>query len=543
MLRSIFFVAYHYLTEQLTSYSLPIPFLAGTHRGHQLLKPTEKPLLAHFDATLSLANSSLLQQCTTSNGWHIKVSEITDLSNYTDDAYLTWATDRDALRKLIARVASGLYVEHDDISNAPRSLSYTFLANNKRSTVHLEPWTFERRTSRWGVKKDVWIAQKRNGTAGTCHVVAKTERQHELMNVYSTTIMGKHIIRSGAINSVDRLRMFVQVLGNVLGQKIVRSALGRIGRFSKVCSISLVSTSKFAALEKQIALRQHDLLTSEEWKKMGISLVHFNYQFSLNEVLGVSIGEGTSRGMNANGLKELIAWFQSDYPHIEISKNVKAPLQADTTIGKAREKLLRSIISSHSGATSSRVQELLILLLYLHLSDVTICINCKSGCDRTGLVFALATAVGQLIETRCDDVEEIADVVIDYDKICQTTKEDFEKKSTKKQTVEKQEEIWVQCIIDKIPFSMIKGTKERKQLIAIELQNCIFENMIAIGLPITIFSTGVVGFKYGKDSAWFKNPHVNAALPYFILCGNKTYTQVAFRKLLVGASSLRGGSD
>ncbi|EAL44319.1 hypothetical protein EHI8A_010210 [Entamoeba histolytica HM-1:IMSS-B] len=523
------------------------------HRPQKIINPCAKSLLLKVDEVIALIKQPLIKPSPIHNGWNITVPKMVDISKFTDDNYLSWETDRERVKEYIANISSGLYIEHEDISIIPRSIKHCWKANGKESIISLVEWNFSYR-KRFSLFKEeeegVWIAHKGMGTVGTCHILSKTEYQKYLMNVYSMKCNGNCIIRSGAIDSYIRLRQFIQVLMNTIKPNSLQLSFNQrinplqLSPTIKVCSISLVSTFKFAITEKNIAERQHRLLQEKVWNKMRIEITHLNYQFSLNELFGISIGETTSKDINQIGLYQLIDWFKKD---IQCKEDITVLELIKILSGKEKQRaiLLRSILDGHEKLiTQSRIQELLILCLYLLLSNIVICINCKSGCDRTGMVFALASSLCQILETREEYLEDIVYVILHFDAIGKEIKNDFDTSLNKKEiSINEQRELWNQFIINKAANSYSINDKAKYHLIFIELQNCIFGNLIEVGLPITVLSTGVCGFKYGKESSFFKNPHISNGLPFYIISGNKSFSQVTFRKLLVGASNLRGGSD
>ena len=105
------------------------------------------------------------------------------------------------------------------------------------------------------------------------------------------------------------MNQFIQVLANILPKngfslKLNKDFLNQQPK-AKVCSITLVAMSKFAKLERNMALRQHKLLIDKMYNKLNVDMMHMNLQFSLNELFGIKIGENVLVGAGSVVIKDV----------------------------------------------------------------------------------------------------------------------------------------------------------------------------------------------------------------------------------------------
>eukprot|EP00123_Amoebidium_parasiticum_P018167 comp24122_c0_seq2/m.43742 comp24122_c0_seq2/g.43742 ORF comp24122_c0_seq2/g.43742 comp24122_c0_seq2/m.43742 type:complete len:832 (-) comp24122_c0_seq2:456-2951(-) len=176
----------------------------------------------------------------------------------------------------------------------------------------------------------------------------------------------------------------------------------------------------------------------------------------------------------------------------------------------------------------SRVQELLLLSITNCALDIVTAINCKSGCDRTGLVFGLMCATAMVWETRPGEREALLDMAESFDAIYQKHEGVYSKGL----------DAWT-AYVQELESDPVAN---RLQLLACELRNCVLVNMMEVGWKIILYSTGLPGFKFGAERALLKNPHVTPLLPPFILSPDGLHMNRDFRDFFIGASSYRGGA-
>jgi hypothetical protein len=153
----------------------------------------------------------------------------------------------------------------------------------------------------------------------------------------------------------------------------------------------------------------------------------------------------------------------------------------------------------------SRVSEFLSLAFLDRLLGVVSCLNCKSGCDRSGLVHALSTALNLLVDSHPNpwDTKVFAAVCFDFDVLVENVDEYTQ---TPEQFVASLAQ-WELCK---------RGDVDRAMSFVSELRNWTFVVLMDIGWRINIHSTGLTGLKFhlGSVSA---NPHVVSVLPPFVL--------------------------
>uniref|UniRef100_A0A7S1N8E2 Uncharacterized protein n=1 Tax=Eutreptiella gymnastica TaxID=73025 RepID=A0A7S1N8E2_9EUGL len=153
----------------------------------------------------------------------------------------------------------------------------------------------------------------------------------------------------------------------------------------------------------------------------------------------------------------------------------------------------------------TRVSEFLSLALLDRCLGVTSCSNCKSGCDRSGLVHGLTTALNVLVDKYPNpwDQKVLLAVCIDFDRFAETVDESTDTFEQYICNIAK----WEQCR---------RGELDRALSFVTELRNWTFINIMEIGWRINIHSTGLCGLKFhlGSVSA---NPHVVATLPPYIV--------------------------
>ncbi|XP_063934578.1 uncharacterized protein LOC135146342 isoform X2 [Zophobas morio] len=312
------------------------------------------------------------------------------------------------------------------------------------------------------------------------------------------------------------------------------------------------------------------------------SFLHMNYQTNLYEISGISVGEASSRRLNHAALVQLCHWALQDLKEcltFSVFQDMKAELLKRTehalcnlSNGTADKKLLASmraisfyyekcfrkflnstnenvrqqvtallkvsialktlcrLLQAHVEVGSvSRVCELL-LISVLHVTlDFIFCVNCKSGCDRTGLMFAIASSVGMMWETRPTERIEFCDMLISFDEISQQQEKIYLKGP-------KQWGLYLDA-------GILEDPQAHKALLLCELKNIIFLNLMEVGWKCILYSTGLPGFKVGSENSTFKNPHVTPLLPPFIRSRDGSLMDsVEFRDFFIGASAYRGGN-
>eukprot|EP01134_Creolimax_fragrantissima_P006397 CFRG6397T1 len=192
---------------------------------------------------------------------------------------------------------------------------------------------------------------------------------------------------------------------------------------------------------------------------------------------------------------------------------------------KALSQLLRAHISNDGSI--SRIQELMLLGLLDCSLNVLSAVNCKSGCDRTGLVYATKCAVAMVWETRPKERMVFVDMIIQMDELS----EQHEKIYTKGM------DQWALHVL-----SLEKDSKlHQRELLLCEFRNCVFVNLMDIGWKCILYSTGLPGFKVGSTKDVLKNPHVMPLLPPYIQSPDGVHLNREFRDFFIGASLYRGG--
>eukprot|EP00667_Euglena_gracilis_P004748 EG_transcript_4772 len=153
-----------------------------------------------------------------------------------------------------------------------------------------------------------------------------------------------------------------------------------------------------------------------------------------------------------------------------------------------------------------RVSEFLSLALLDRLLGVVSCMNCKSGCDRSGLVHALTTAANIVFDHHPGDQEVFARTCVEFDMLAEAVDEHT-------QTFEK----FVAAVTQwQQPRPGPEGDTDQQWLLVSEIRNWTFVVLMDIGWRVNIQSTGLAGLKFhlGSVSA---NPHVAGALPPYII--------------------------
>eukprot|EP01105_Mastigella_eilhardi_P025159 TRINITY_DN674_c0_g1_i1.p2 TRINITY_DN674_c0_g1~~TRINITY_DN674_c0_g1_i1.p2 ORF type:complete len:295 (-),score=63.59 TRINITY_DN674_c0_g1_i1:49-933(-) len=291
----------------------------------------------------------------------------------------------------------------------------------------------------------------------------------------------------------------------------------------------------------------------------------------MNELLGVTFGERKSREINSDGLFTLCAWWAHDVadaanciaadqkaaarrlssmiesrclPHFDIiSGLLDAFVNSRTTNSQAGEQcfrlvsaaeLLSCLLKYHSEEVkASRVQELICLFALLWQLRATPCLNCKSGCDRTGVASAVATAWLTMVKTRPAQVEELVNVAMHYDAMVKGHAIRQQLLSAGAANDIAAYRRWcdeVAAAAPTRPDSPLPPT-----LLLLEFLNCVLGNLVEVSWPIVTLGTGVCGFKLGT------NPNLQAVLPPFVNYGGAPVCSAAFRGVLKGICYLRGG--
>ncbi|KAH3764788.1 hypothetical protein Pelo_3347 [Pelomyxa schiedti] len=442
----------------------------------------------------------------------------------------------------VSLIAAGQTPLCQDLSTLMPVLSFTWNIPNATSTVAVRSWSFT--TSNSGA----WIAIPDQGTPGTSHrKIPESLFTHDLLNCYSTIIGDQVLIRSGIIDTAQKVRQFGAVL-----QALVPTSSSVI----RVCSMSLVATSAWNLAETSMAKNQHGLLEGATWSTRNIELLHMNLQGCKSDFFGIKLGEQESRAMNetaarmyskwmieellclgtvvppADSCTSLISAWKLKLPipvvlshllEIQKANDAAAPYDQQLKISVVL-KLLIAFVSSLETGKMTTVQRLMAVTTINSLLKVVTAMNCKSGCDRTSISFAVATAINMILITRPDPetLSLLADVILNYE-----TMEPPELKGLYNE--------------DALNLMLDDPSMSKKMLLMLEFRNCFFANLIEVGWTITILSTGVPGLKIGRSGSLFANPVVRSLVPPYTKVGNHLTTINDACDLLVGLAHLRGG--
>eukprot|EP00668_Euglena_longa_P035130 GGOE01045126.1.p1 GENE.GGOE01045126.1~~GGOE01045126.1.p1 ORF type:complete len:657 (+),score=181.43 GGOE01045126.1:252-1973(+) len=201
----------------------------------------------------------------------------------------------------------------------------------------------------------------------------------------------------------------------------------------------------------------------------------------------------------------------------------------DTSLLLAIPVLVRLIRSQYPAAGDQmrhseskqlgRVSEFLSLALLDRLLGIVSCMNCKSGCDRCGLVHALTTAANIVFDNHSarGDWEVFARTCVEFDTLAETVDEHT-------QTFEK-------FVVALTQWQHQYDDNDRALLLVSEIRNWAFVALMNIGWRVNIRSTGLAGLKFhlGSVSA---NPHVAGALPPYII-GKYSAAEEGFQAISV----------
>lgn len=173
----------------------------------------------------------------------------------------------------------------------------------------------------------------------------------------------------------------------------------------------------------------------------------------------------------------------------EITAEIAA-LDNELKILDDKLKVVNGLIDAYESGKYTPATEVQIELLLDRFLGIHSVINCKSGLDRTGLVRSLAGALDHMIEK--EGLEFTAKFVLHQ-----------EENLAAYNALEEQ---------GKLPSTLNKEERaihDFKRDFFLELQN--------VGIPLTIFVTGVGGFKmsYGLLGDLLSNPHILPFMPRF----------------------------
>jgi len=159
----------------------------------------------------------------------------------------------------------------------------------------------------------------------------------------------------------------------------------------------------------------------------------------------------------------------------------------------------------HDAKPLTRTSEFLSLALLDRQLGVVSCMNCKSGCDRSGLVHGLTTAANLVYDRHPhpDEREVFTRVCTDFDALAEVA--DDHTASFDRFVASLAQ--WQLCL---------RGAPDLELLLVVELRNWVFVVLMDIGWRVNIRSTGLAGLKFHLGAV-SENPHVVMALPPFII--------------------------
>ncbi|KAH3766980.1 hypothetical protein Pelo_1145 [Pelomyxa schiedti] len=491
-----------------------------------------------------------------------------------------------------AAVAAGYTQLTPDVSTLLPCLSSTWRTHGIEHVQTVTSWKFTQNPD------GSWSCASGQGAIGTSHrKMNTTEKASQLVNCYSTIFQNNQqfLIRTGIIDTITKLRQFESVL---LKLNTTRSN----SQVLRVSSISLVYTMAISN-ETHMAKNQHSLLTSHDWKSSKIELLHMNLQINKTDFLGIRMGESESRSMNEGGLRQYSVWLGEQARKtgvLEPSSLIYSVLTTamDTAavslnelvgtleklsgflVTEAEHKnilvsasLLSFLISSLClTPKGNRFQQIMSILALNYTLGVTTAVNCKSGCDRTGIMFAMASAVFTMLETR-RNLPRLAELIENYDDMRLPSFITSAPPQTNPSAVVVQpstvpksqpmattvtgyslygsgaassnfEPIAVPriypnlggdfttstpplpasspspnnltiptCTMDEYDTWLSSISSSELMLLMLEFRNCFFYNLMEVSWPVTALSTGVPGFKIGKSGTLMANPLLPQLVP------------------------------
>mmetsp|Transcript_8635 Transcript_8635/g.24356 ORF Transcript_8635/g.24356 Transcript_8635/m.24356 type:complete len:688 (-) Transcript_8635:305-2368(-) len=465
---------------------------------------------------------------------------------------------RELAIEAIAEIAVGIgHRSVNDITRMDRKLSYDVVLCGTKRSVRVVDWRFVKEgsgagSSSAGEAGEIWKAKSKSGTAGTClRLVDGSARSEHLMNVYSLAVGRHHLIRTAVIDSPLRAAQLREVILAITQQHRARL---------RVKSLSLVSTSKVVAAEKDMTVRQHKAVLDLTDDRMEV--IHLNFQTNVTDVGGVKFGESQSRKLNEEGLHSYANWLRCDIaaklqhekckPLEKITAYLRNPsdlrsLQAavhslrsdlyDALMEKGHiseaqtllmmDVLLMSVVGKQS---LPRLGELFLLAgIDVGLGVLSVQ-NCKSGLDRTSLCNALSVAVVTVMESGAFPLPAVAHALIHFAAVADCIDEHATDAARFEDVVRNPEQMGVRGVV----------TTDAVRIV-LELKRALFANLMMVGWKVVVCSTGMPGFKFGRQGTILQNPHVIGALPPFIECNGSAVSREAFWRDLTGLSLWRGG--